>query len=185
MYHVVVKNFEIARLFYEMAALLEVKNESRFRMRAYQRAAQTLESLTEDVAAVAARGQLTTLPGIGPDLAARIDEYLATGRLARLDAMRSDQVRTVTLLNQRGDLPFHVHHHRSRVQQHEKDEEEQRDLGDDDWNHSLVLSRGPPPLLARDSSELRRGSPKRLRREGGTPATCLTLAISLETCYFT
>ncbi|HET9488203.1 MAG TPA: DNA polymerase/3'-5' exonuclease PolX [Methylomirabilota bacterium] len=84
------KNFEIARLFYEMAALLEVKNESRFRMRAYQRAAQTLESLTEDVAAVAARSQLTTLPGIGPDLGARIDEYLATGRLARLEAMRAD-----------------------------------------------------------------------------------------------
>jgi DNA polymerase (family 10) len=89
-YHVAVKNFEIARLFYEMAALLEVKNESRFRMRAYQRAAQTLESLTEDVAVVAARSQLTTLPGIGPDLGARIDEYLATGRLARLEAMRAD-----------------------------------------------------------------------------------------------
>lgn len=85
-----VKNFEIARLFYEMAALLEVKNDSRFRMRAYQRAAQTLESLTEDVAAVAARGQLTTLPGIGAELATRIDEYLATGRLAGLDAMRAE-----------------------------------------------------------------------------------------------
>jgi DNA polymerase (family 10) len=89
-YHVAVKNFEIARLFYEMVALLEVKNESRFRMRAYQRAAQTLESLTEDVAAVAARGQLTTLPGFGPELAARIDEYLATGRLLRLEALRAD-----------------------------------------------------------------------------------------------
>ncbi len=85
-----VKNLEIARLFYEMAALLEVKNESRFRMRAYQRAAQTLETLTEDVAAVAARGQLTALSGIGRDLAARIDEYLTTGRLAQLDTLRAD-----------------------------------------------------------------------------------------------
>jgi DNA polymerase (family 10) len=89
-YHVAVTSFEIARLFYEMAALLEVNNESRFRIRAYQRAAQTLETLTEDVAAVAARGQLTELPGIGPDLAARIDEYLTTGRLARLDTLRAD-----------------------------------------------------------------------------------------------
>jgi DNA polymerase (family 10) len=89
-YHVAVKNFELARLFYEMAALLEVKNESRFRMRAYQRAAQTLETLTEDIAEVAGRGQLTTLPGIGQDLAARIDEYLATGRLARLERLRTD-----------------------------------------------------------------------------------------------
>src|SRR5438132_557259 len=50
-----VKNFEIARLFYEIAALLEARQESRFRIRAYQRAAQTLETLSEDVAAVAAR----------------------------------------------------------------------------------------------------------------------------------
>jgi len=43
-----VKNFEIARLFYEIAALLDARQESRFRIRAYQRAAQTLETLGED-----------------------------------------------------------------------------------------------------------------------------------------
>ncbi len=82
------KNFELARLFYEMAALLEGQQESRFRVRAYQRGAQTLETLAEDVAAVAARGELLRLPGIGRDLARRIEEYLATGRIAQLDAMR-------------------------------------------------------------------------------------------------
>ena len=60
-----------------------------FRVRAYQRAAQTLETLAEDVAAVAARGELTALPGIGRDLAARIGEYLATGRIAQLDELRA------------------------------------------------------------------------------------------------
>ena len=54
-----VKNFELARLFHEMATLLEVQDESRFRVRAYQRAAQTIEALGEDVATVAARGELT------------------------------------------------------------------------------------------------------------------------------
>ncbi|MGH7309122.1 MAG: DNA polymerase/3'-5' exonuclease PolX, partial [Candidatus Rokuibacteriota bacterium] len=97
------KNFEIARLFSEMAALLEVRNESVFRMRAYQRGAQTLESLTEDVATVAARGQLTTLPGIGRDLAARIDEYLTTGRLVQLEALRAELPPAfLTLLEIRG-----------------------------------------------------------------------------------
>jgi DNA polymerase (family X) len=84
-------NFAIARLFYEMAALLETRDESVFRVRAYQRAAQTLEALVEDVAAVAARGGLTALPGIGRDLAARIEEYLATGRIAQLDALRAER----------------------------------------------------------------------------------------------
>jgi DNA polymerase (family 10) len=87
-YHDGVKNFEIARLFYEIASLLEVQNESVFRVRAYQRGAQTLEALAEDVEAVARRGQLTKLPGIGRDLASAIEEYLATGTIRRLDGMR-------------------------------------------------------------------------------------------------
>jgi DNA polymerase (family 10) len=82
-------NFELARLFSEMATLLEVQDESRFRVRAYQRAAQTLETLAEDVRALAARGALQTLPGVGRDLAARIEEYLATGRIAQLEALRA------------------------------------------------------------------------------------------------
>jgi len=72
-----------------MASRLEARDESVFRVRAYQRAAQTLETLGEDLAAVAARGALTALPGIGRDLAARIEEYLATGRIAQLEALRA------------------------------------------------------------------------------------------------
>ena len=83
------KNFELARLFYEMASLLEARDESVFRVRAYQRGAQTLETLSEDVAIVAARGGLTGLSGIGRDLAARIEEYLATGRIAQLESLRA------------------------------------------------------------------------------------------------
>ena len=88
MYHGRVRNFEIARLFYEMANLLEVRGESMFRIRAYQRGAQTLEALSEDVAVLAARGTLTALPNIGKDLAAKIQEYLTTGRMARLESLR-------------------------------------------------------------------------------------------------
>ncbi len=98
-----VRNFELARLFYEMATLLEVHDESVFRVRAYQRGAQTLESLAEDVAAVAARGELTRLPGIGRDLAARIEEYLATGTIAQLESLRTGLPPTfLTLLEIRG-----------------------------------------------------------------------------------
>jgi DNA polymerase (family 10) len=102
-YHEGVSNFDIARLFYEMAGLLEVRNESVFRVRAYQRGAQTLETLTEDVATVAARGGLQELPAIGKDLAARIAEYLATGRIAQLDRLRAElPEKFLTLLEVRG-----------------------------------------------------------------------------------
>src|SRR5256885_13916951 len=86
-----------------MATLLEVRNESVFRVRAYQRAAQMLESLTEDIAAVAARGGLQKLPGIGKDLAIRVEEFLRTGRIDQLEAMRRDvPPRFLTLLEIRG-----------------------------------------------------------------------------------
>jgi len=85
-----VKNAEIARLFAEIAQLLEIKGENVFRVRAYERAAQNLESLAEDVAGVATRGELSSIPGIGKGLAAHLTEYLETGRIAELDTLRAE-----------------------------------------------------------------------------------------------
>src|SRR5262245_19047345 len=86
-----------------MATLLEARDESVFRIRAYQRAAQTLETLTEDVAAVATRGALTSLPAIGKDLAAKIQEYLETGRITQLEQLREQLPPAfLTLLEIRG-----------------------------------------------------------------------------------
>jgi DNA polymerase (family X) len=47
------KNFEVARLFDLMADVLELRGANPFRIRAYRRAAQNVESLTEDVEVVA------------------------------------------------------------------------------------------------------------------------------------
>jgi DNA polymerase (family 10) len=102
-YHEGVKNFDLARLFYEMATLLEVRNESVFRIRAYQRGAQTLEALPTDIEELAARGELKKLPGIGKDLAAKIAEYLETGTIAQLETLRGDLPGNfVSLLEVRG-----------------------------------------------------------------------------------
>lgn len=84
------KNFEIARAFNEIADLLELKDENLFRIRAYRRAAQNIESLAEEVEAVARRGNLTKIPGIGKDLALKIQEYLETGRMAYLEELRRE-----------------------------------------------------------------------------------------------
>jgi DNA polymerase (family 10) len=85
-----VKNLEVARLFEEMAKLLEIKGENVFRVRAYERAAQNLETLAEDVTAVAARGELGKIPGIGKGLATHVSEYLASGAIAELDGLRKE-----------------------------------------------------------------------------------------------
>ncbi|MBI1892735.1 MAG: DNA polymerase III, partial [Candidatus Rokubacteria bacterium] len=97
------RNFEVARAFSEIADLLELREASVFRIRAYRRAAENLESLTEDVEAIAARGELETIPGIGKDLAAKIQECLTTGKIADLEALhREIPAGVVTLMGIQG-----------------------------------------------------------------------------------
>lgn len=72
------ENAVIARVLGEIADLLELKGENVFKIRAYRNAADTVTAATERLADVPAAG-LTTLPGIGKDLAARIRELVETG----------------------------------------------------------------------------------------------------------
>ncbi len=57
-------NAEAAEIFRGIADLLDVMGE-RFKPEAYRRAARSIESLTEDLAAVAARGELRSIPAWG------------------------------------------------------------------------------------------------------------------------
>lgn len=81
-------NREVADTFETIADLLEISGENPFRIRAYRRAALNLRSLAEDLAAISRRGGLEELPGIGQDLAAKIEEMVSTGRLAYLETLR-------------------------------------------------------------------------------------------------
>ncbi len=92
------RNLEIAKRFNEIADLLEIKEDNVFRIRAYRRAAMNLESLTEEIEAVAARGGLSEIAGIGKDLAAKIQQALETGRIAYLEELRKEIPRGVVEL---------------------------------------------------------------------------------------
>lgn len=83
-------NSDVAAALTEVAELLELKNESGFRVRAYQNAARAVGALTEDVRNVAARGKLTDIKGVGSGIAERIDELLTTGRMGYLEQLRAD-----------------------------------------------------------------------------------------------
>jgi DNA polymerase (family 10) len=84
------RNVEIAQLFNEIADFLEVKDENPFRVRAYRRGAEAVEGLSEDIATLAERGALLAVPGIGKDLAAKIQEYLAAGTIEYLEELRRE-----------------------------------------------------------------------------------------------
>ncbi|MFA5118329.1 MAG: DNA polymerase/3'-5' exonuclease PolX [Candidatus Omnitrophota bacterium] len=73
-------NTLIVRIFRGIAQILEIKGENRFRVRAYDRAAGNIESLAEDIQLLISEGRLNEIPGIGPDLSAKIKEIASTGK---------------------------------------------------------------------------------------------------------
>ncbi len=75
-------NLDIARIFAEIADILEVKGANTFKIRAYRRAVATIESLTQDLKVIAERGgvkELKKIPGVGDAIAKKIVEIAETG----------------------------------------------------------------------------------------------------------
>ena len=84
-----VQNAEIAAMFDQTADLLEFKGENQFRVRAYHRAARTIEGLPQSVRSLlSAQKDLTELPGIGKDLAGKIADIVKTGHFKLLDSLK-------------------------------------------------------------------------------------------------
>ena len=78
-------NPKVAEIFLRVAKILEIKGENVFRIRAYERAARNIESLTEDIANYVKEDRLNQIPGIGKDLSDRIKEIVNTGKLKFLE----------------------------------------------------------------------------------------------------
>jgi len=83
------KNREIARLFGEIADILEIKEGNPFKIRAYRKAALNLEGLSQDLAELTHK-EILAIPGVGADLAARIEEYLQTGTMAAYEQLKGE-----------------------------------------------------------------------------------------------
>jgi DNA polymerase (family 10) len=83
-------NEEIADIFEKMSRVLAFKGANRFRALAYERAARSLRDLDEDLTDLARQGKLEEIPGIGEDLAGKIEEYIKTRRIRLYDQERRD-----------------------------------------------------------------------------------------------
>jgi DNA polymerase (family 10) len=68
---------------------LDIKGENPFRVRAYEKAAMVIESLTEPVEKIYREGRLTEIPGIGKSIAEKIAELIETGRLSYLEELEA------------------------------------------------------------------------------------------------
>lgn len=90
-------NQQIARIFNEMADILEIKGENVFRIRAYRRAAQNIDGLSRDVSQMTEE-ELLAVPGIGQDLAGKIRRYIETGGIEAYDELKREVPEGLTVL---------------------------------------------------------------------------------------
>jgi len=81
-------NSDIARSLEKLADLIELEGGNPFRIRAYRNAARVVGELPRNVLAMTAAGEdLAELPGIGKDLAGKIETLAESGHIAVLDEM--------------------------------------------------------------------------------------------------
>ncbi len=84
------KNQFVAEVLNNIADLLDLKGEIFFKTRAYRMAAQTIETMDEDIEILSKENRLQSVPGIGEALAKKIRELLETGRLGYYEQLKED-----------------------------------------------------------------------------------------------
>lgn len=77
-------NDQIATLLTRYGQLLELAGESGFRVRAFQKAADAIRHHPEPIADLVRVHRLTTLSGVGPAIAAAVEEFVGTGQWTAL-----------------------------------------------------------------------------------------------------
>src|SRR5262245_51105280 len=82
-------NEQVAAVLDQMATMLELRDENKFKVNAYRNAARSVEQLGEDVADLAAAGKLASVRGLGESLRAQVATLIETGGLPQYDELRA------------------------------------------------------------------------------------------------
>ena len=84
------KNTAIAKVFQDIADLLELKGENPFKIRAYQRAARTIDHLPKEIEIMVEEGEdLKVIPGVGEAIAKKTTELISTGKLGYYEELKA------------------------------------------------------------------------------------------------
>ena len=84
------KNSEVVRVFQDIADLLKLKKENIFKIRAYQKAAHSIEQLSVGVEQLVAEDRLKEIPGVGEAITKKIAELITTGRLGFYERLKAE-----------------------------------------------------------------------------------------------
>ena len=84
------KNSEVARVFQDIADLLELKKENPFKIRAYRKGAGSIEHLPVEVEQLVKEDRLKEVPGVGEAIAKKITELVTTGHLEYYEKLKAE-----------------------------------------------------------------------------------------------
>jgi DNA polymerase (family 10) len=83
-------NSIVIKILEDIAALLELKSENVFKSRAYQKAARSIEFLSEDLDKLAREDRLREIPGVGEAIAKKLTELITTGKMEYYEKLKSE-----------------------------------------------------------------------------------------------
>jgi len=93
------KNSDVAKVFQDIADLLELKGESVFKIRAYHKAAQAIEHYTRELEAMIDEGEdLQSIPGVGEAIAKKATELVTAGKLGYYENLKAEFPQGITNL---------------------------------------------------------------------------------------
>ncbi|OGO07813.1 MAG: hypothetical protein A2Y92_02155 [Chloroflexi bacterium RBG_13_57_8] len=83
-------NSEISLIFMDIAAMLRLKKENVFKIRAYEKVAKAIAGLKEPIDKLVAEGRLKEIPGAGEAIKKKLTVLAATGRLAFYENLKAE-----------------------------------------------------------------------------------------------
>jgi DNA polymerase (family 10) len=81
-------NKEVADLLALVGDILQILDANRFRIIAFQNAAEAVKNFPQDLNAIHAQGNLQSIPGIGKGIAGALNELFTTGRVQEFDELQ-------------------------------------------------------------------------------------------------
>ena len=87
-----ITNQKMAKIFYEIADLLEIKGVA-FKPAAYRKAAKSLENLEKDISIIYKEKKLKgikQIPGVGESIAKKIEEYLKKHKIKYFEELKTE-----------------------------------------------------------------------------------------------
>jgi len=78
----------LSAIFRNIASILKIKDGNVFRIRAYEKAAESVEGFPNTLESLVKEDRLTEIPGIGKDLSDKIKEFYVTGKIQAYEDLK-------------------------------------------------------------------------------------------------